>query len=64
VTDAQVEAAARALQRFNAPRVANDVQAWEHTSQAERNRWVAQARLALAAADNEVTETPAPVAGG
>lgn len=46
-----LEAAARALHRFNAPRVGNDVEAWESVSPPTQARWLKQAQAALDAAE-------------
>lgn len=50
MTPAQLNAAARALHRFNAPRVGNDVEAWEYISPASQARWLKMATLAFEAA--------------
>lgn len=50
MTPAAIEAAARALHRFNAPRVANDVEPWESVPPNTQARWRKQAELALLAA--------------
>jgi len=54
VTPAAIEAAARALHRFNAPRVANDVEPWESVPPNTQMRWRKQAELALLAAEETV----------
>ena len=46
----EIEAAARALHRFNAPRVGNDVESWDDIGEAARARWTKMATLALGAA--------------
>ena len=51
MTPAAIEAAARALHRFNAPRVANDVEPWESVPPNTQARWRKQAELALLAAE-------------
>lgn len=48
---AAIEAAARTLHRFNAPRVANDVEQWDVVPPATQARWMKQAELALRAAE-------------
>lgn len=59
MSDAGIEAAARELHRFNAPRVANDVEAWEAVTKYGQERWRKQAELAIrayqAVADSEIT---------
>ena len=50
-TPATIEAAARALHRFNAPRIGNDVEQWESVSPPTQARWMKQAALALEAAE-------------
>lgn len=57
MTPAAIEAAARALHRFNAPRVANDVEPWESVPPNTQARWRKQAELALLAA-NEADPPP------
>jgi len=55
-------AAARALHRFNAPRVGNDIEDWDTIGASYRARWVKQARLALEAAERqERSEAVTPV---
>lgn len=54
MTAAAIEAAARALHRFNAPRVANDVESWESVPPNTQVRWRKQAELALLAAEETV----------
>lgn len=62
-SDSAIEAAARALHRFNAPRVGNDVEDWAGLSESYRARWVKQATLALdAAARQERSEAVTPAA--
>jgi len=59
MTPASIEAAARALHRFNAPRVANDVEPWEQVTPVNQARWLKQAEIALRAArDSAEAETP------
>ncbi len=53
MTEASIEAAARALHRFNAPRVGNDIEDWETIGESYRGRWVKQARLAIEAAEQQ-----------
>ena len=50
-TPATIEAAARALHRFNAPRVGNDVEQWESITPSAQLRWIKMATLALEAAE-------------
>lgn len=54
MTPAAIEAAARALHRFNAPRVANDVEPWESVPPNTQARWKKQAELALLAVSYDV----------
>ena len=66
MTAGAIEAAARALHRFNAPRVANDVEGWEQVMPNVRERWRKQAELALLAAQSadEDTTDPGGASGG
>ena len=67
MTCAAIEAAARALHRFNAPRVGNDVEAWDSLPESYRNRWLKQATLAIDAAERQErseAETPSAEARG
>lgn len=50
-SSAAIDAAARAIHRFNAPRVANDVEPWEAVMPNVQARWMKQAELALLAAE-------------
>ena len=50
-TPATIEAAARALHRFNAPRIGNDVEKWEAVSPSTQARWIKMATQALDAAE-------------
>lgn len=62
MTDAAIEAAARALHRFNAPRVGNDIEDWNTLGSSYQGRWLKQARLALEAAERqERSEAVTPV---
>jgi hypothetical protein len=56
VTPAAIEAAARSLHRFNAPRVANDVESWDQVTPVNKARWLKQAELALIAAAEAAPE--------
>lgn len=61
----RITAAARALHRFNAPRVGNDIEDWETIGASYRVRWVKQATLALEAAERqERSEAVTPVVEG
>ena len=57
----EIEAAARALHRFNAPRVGNDVESWDDIGEAARARWTKMATLALGAAKAVFREANTPV---
>ncbi len=62
MTEASIEAAARALHRFNAPRVGNDIEDWDTLGPSYQGRWRKQATLALEAAERqERSEAVTPV---
>ncbi len=54
-----IEAAARSLHRFGAPRIGNDVERWESLSAMSQVRWMRMAEQALLAAEScREAETP------
>ncbi len=55
-----IEAAARALHRFGAPRVGNDVERWETIGASGQVRWMRMAQIALQAAE-DAREADTPV---
>lgn len=46
-----IEAAARALHRFGAPRIGNDVERWDTIGASAQVKWYRMAQIALEAAE-------------